>query len=130
MGNGEKVLFIDDEPIVRDLGRDMLEKLGYEVLIAGGAEEGMRLFKENMNELDLVILDVVMPGASGQELYMEMKKLAPDVIILLSSGYNKGFLEEDLAKEEINFIQKPYSMEDLTKKVRGLLDARSGRDGF
>jgi len=129
MGNGEKVLFIDDEPIVRDLGRDMLEKLGYEVLIAGGAEEGMRLFREHMKELDLVILDVVMPGASGQELYMEMKKLAPDVIILLSSGYNKGFLEEDLAKEEINFIQKPYSMEDLAKKVRGLLDARDSGDG-
>jgi len=119
----------EEKPVDKTQELQMLEKLGYEVLIAGGAEEGMRLFKEHLSELDLVILDVVMPGASGQELYMEMKKLAPEVIILLSSGYNKGFLEEDLAKEEINFIQKPYSMEDLAKKVRGLLDARDSGDG-
>jgi len=125
MGDGEVILFIDDEPIVRDLGRDMLRKLGYEVLIAGGAEEGMRIFNDRMNDLDLVILDVIMPGASGQKHYWKMKKLRPDVTILLSSGYNKGFLEESLATgADVNFIQKPYSMEELAKKVRELLDER------
>ena len=122
-GNGEVILFIDDEPIVRDLGRDMLQKLGYEVLIAGGAEEGMRIFNKRMKDIDLVILDVIMPGASGHELYGEMKKLRPDVTILLSSGYNRGFLEESLSTgADVNFIQKPYSMEELAKKVRELLD--------
>lgn len=126
LGKGETILFIDDEPIVRDLGMDMLSKLGYRVLIAGGAEEGMRLFRERMSELDLIILDVIMPGASGQELYNEMKAMRPDVTILLSSGYNKGFLEGSLdGGSSVNFIQKPYSMEELAKKVRVLLDSRS-----
>lgn len=124
LGKNEKVLFIDDEPVVRDLGRDMLVKLGYNVLTAGGADEGMKLFKENIDKLDLVILDIIMPGASGQDLFREMTRLNPKVKVILSSGYNRGFLEEDLANEEgVHFIQKPYAMEELARQVRKILDS-------
>jgi PAS domain S-box-containing protein len=126
-GAGEVILVIDDEPVICDLDRSMLEKLGYRVLTAGNATDGLRLFKENMGEIQLVILDVIMPGGGGREMLEALKESKPDIRALLSSGYNKSFVgEEFFSDERIGFIQKPYSMQDLATSVRRILDRGRG----
>jgi two-component system cell cycle sensor histidine kinase/response regulator CckA len=128
LGDGELILVIDDEPVVRDLGRDMLEKLGYRTFTAADADEGLKLFNEHRNDIEMVILDIIMPGASGQDVLGRIRETDRDVLVLLSSGYNKSFIgEEFLDDARLGFIQKPYSMEDLARKVRKLLDRNHER---
>ncbi len=122
-GKNEMVLMIDDEPVIQDVGRDMLQKLGYRALVASGAEDGLKIFGERKDEIDLVILDVIMPGANGFDVMREIAELKPGVLVLLSSGYNRSFFGEDLIDDkQVNFIQKPYSMEDLAIEVRSVID--------
>ena len=123
MTNKGNIHVIDDEPMVRDLDRSMLEKLGYRVLTAANANEGLRVFKEKMGEIDLVILDVIMPGGGGREVLEAMKEAKPEMLALLSSGYNMAFVgKEFFEDEQVDFIQKPYSMQDLAASVRQILD--------
>jgi len=124
-GKNEVILVIDDEPIIRDLSREMLGTLGYEPLTAGGAVEGMGIFKEEISRINLVILDIIMPHASGQEVLKEIRALKPDILVLLTSGYNRTFIGDDIIDDEnVYFIQKPYSMEELAREVRRLLDLK------
>ena len=116
------ILVIDDEPMVRDLDKSMLEKLGYRVLTAANANEGLRIFTEKMGEIDLVILDVIMPGGGGREVLEAMKEAKPEMLALLSSGYNRNFVGEEFFKDRrVDFIQKPYSMQDLAASVHEIL---------
>ncbi len=125
-GNGEKILVIDDEPMVRELARDMLEKLNYIPLVAGGAREGIKAFRENQDEIALVILDVIMPHASGKEVLKSIREIREDTRVIISSGYNESFIGEEVMKDQwIDFIQKPYSMEKLAIEVKRVL----GRTG-
>ena len=125
-GNGELILFIEDEPIVRNLGRDMLEKLSYRAITAPDAADGLRAFKDKINEIDLVILDMILPGSSGSEVLDTVRTLRPDVAVLLTSGYSSSYFGDLIGREKgIHFIQKPYSMEELAREVRRLLDARA-----
>ncbi len=124
-GKGEKILVIDDEPIVRDLSMEMLEKLGYKAIVAGDADDGMRKFKEQKDDIELVVLDIILPGASGHEVFKRMREIKSDTLVLLSSGYNRAFVgEEFINGSQIDFIQKPYSMEDLAREVRRILDRK------
>ncbi len=122
-GDNEMILFIDDEPIVRELGRNLLEKLGYRAITAGSAEEGLRIFQRQEDEIDLVVIDVIMPGASGQEAMKKMRERNPEILVVLSSGYSKNFLSEDITEDaRVSFMQKPYSMEELAREIRKCLD--------
>jgi len=122
MGSGETVLLVDDEPVVRELGIDMLESLGYRVLIAEDGWQGEIMFKKNIEEIDIVVLDIVMPGESGGELLKFIKKLSPEMPVLISSGFNRDRVDERmLESEEIEFIQKPYSMDELGIEIGKLL---------
>ncbi|MBD3180586.1 MAG: response regulator [Candidatus Latescibacteria bacterium] len=121
-GNGETVLLVDDEPVVRELGIDMLESLGYRVLVAEDGWQGERMFKKKKDEIDIVVLDIVMPGESGGELLEVIKKLSPEKPVLISSGFNRDRVDEKmLESEEIEFIQKPYSMDELGIEIGKLL---------
>ncbi|MBN1163202.1 MAG: response regulator [Candidatus Krumholzibacteriota bacterium] len=124
-GNNELILLIDDEELIRDLGVDMLEQLGYRPITARDAREGMKLFKERADEIDLVILDMIMPGANGKEVLQEIRAMNSDVLVLLSSGYNRASIGDQIIEgEKAEFIQKPYSMEDLAWEIHRLLSSR------
>jgi PAS domain S-box-containing protein len=123
-GHGELILFIDDEPVVRGLGRDMLEKLSYRAIIACDAPDGVRAFRERIADIDLVVLDMILPGAGGKEVLDTIRTLRPGVPVLLTSGYSRDYFGELVGEEKrTRFIQKPYSMEALAREVRSLLDA-------
>jgi CheY-like chemotaxis protein len=115
----ETILLVDDEDMIWDVIIDMLQELGYTVLLAGNGREAVEIYRENPEMIDLVILDMVMPEMDGHEAFFELKKLDPQVKVLLSSGYVS---EEDardvLEAGAAGFLQKPYRMEALARKIR------------
>ncbi len=120
----ETILLVDDEEIIRDLGVDILEDRGYRVFPAAEGKEAVRIYREQAQEIDLVILDVMMPGIGGKETYRQLRAINPQIKVLLSSGYStNGEVGEILKQGVSGFVQKPYREEELAAKVREVLDA-------
>lgn len=120
---GETVLVVEDEDAVRGIVTRVLSENGYRVLSCGDGKEGLRLFTEKMEEIDLLVTDVVMPGMGGQELASKLKASKPGIKVLYMSGYTDdainrhGVLDAGLA-----FIHKPFKPYALLEKVREVLD--------
>jgi len=120
------VLLIDDEKVVRDIGRDMLSSVGIKCLTAANGEEGVKLFKENKENISVVILDVEMPGMSGDKVAEVIKKIKPDVRVLFASGYTKDYLESKVFKGKINnFMPKPFFLNQLLFKLNEVIESDS-----
>ncbi len=120
----ETILFVDDEEIIRQLGADILEDVGYKVLFASGGEEAIRIYQQKRKKIALVILDMVMPGLGGRETFLKLKEINSKIKVLLSSGYSTNEGVGEILKEGVGgFIQKPYRDEDLIRKVREVLDS-------
>jgi PAS domain S-box-containing protein len=125
---GETILIVDDEPINISVMQEMLEMLHYRVLPAGSGEEAVAVYMEKQKEIDIVILDMVMPGISGGRTFDLLREINPDVGVILASGYSA----EGEARKIINrgcwgFIQKPFKLQELSRKIREVLDSRGGR---
>lgn len=125
------VLLVDDATILIDVGRQMLQALGYEVMVAGTGEEAVKVYEEHSNHIDLVILDMVIPGMGVGKVYDILKAVNPQVRVLLSSGYIfDAEVKEALSKGCNGFIQKPFSLEQLCHKIqRALGNNDSAIDG-
>jgi len=112
------ILLVDDEHMVLEVSVKMLERLGYTVLEAKGGREAIDIYEAHKNEIDLVVLDMIMPGMGGGETYDRIKEINPGVRVLLSSGYSlDGQASEILNRGCDGFIQKPFKMEELLGKV-------------
>jgi len=119
----ETILLVDDEDMVVEVGQAMLEKLGYRVLIARGGEEAIQTVHAMGNQIDLVILDLIMPGMNGSKAFEHIREIRPDMRVMLSSGYAiNGQAENIMQKGCKGFIQKPFSIYELSDKVRSILD--------
>ncbi|MBN2769567.1 MAG: response regulator [Spirochaetes bacterium] len=117
------ILVIDDEEILRKTSKAMLEECGYEVLTAKSGNEGIALYKENHDRISGIILDMIMPGLSGKETYQKLKEINPDVKVILASGFKQDERIESAMKMGIrDFIQKPYSLSELSLKAKKLLN--------
>jgi CheY-like chemotaxis protein len=117
-----RVLLADDEEDVRGVVRAMLETLGYEVIEARDGLDAVEIFRRRAAEIDLVILDLVMPRLTGEAAIGEMRRIAPAVPAILISGYDEsGRIREIVAAGFGGFLQKPFRRQDLGKKVRELL---------
>ncbi len=124
MRGAETILLVDDEEQVLDAAGAMLEHLGYTVLAAEGGEAACALYQDNKDRIDLVILDIIMPGMGGGEVYERIKAMNPDVKVLLSSGYTvNGDASEIIERGADSFIQKPFSITDLAYKIREVMDS-------
>jgi two-component system cell cycle sensor histidine kinase/response regulator CckA len=119
---GGTILLVDDEDMVLEVGTRVLEKLHYAVLKAENGRDAVALFARHPDQVVLVILDINMPGMSGAVVFEELRKLKPDVKILLTSGYGLGIqTQELLASGGCGFIQKPFSIAALTQKLTEIL---------
>jgi CheY-like chemotaxis protein len=119
----QTVLLVDDEKIVAQTGAAMLEKIGYEVLVAFDAEAALETFAAHKENVELVLLDMVMPGASGEVIFRELKAIDPHVNIILCSGYSiHGEASRIMDQGCDGFLQKPFSMEKLTAKIQEIID--------
>lgn len=122
----ETILLVDDEDMIIDVGKQILEKLGYNIMIAKSGREELNLYKKNQEKIDMVILDMIMPSMSGGETYDKLMEINPRIKVLLSSGYSvEGQATEILKRGCDGFIHKPFSVGELSQKIRGIFDTDS-----
>jgi two-component system, cell cycle sensor histidine kinase and response regulator CckA len=124
----ETILLVEDEEMVRNLSRQILETCGYRILEARNGVEALTICQKFDSKIDLLMTDVVMPQMGGRELAEKLSQMYPQIRLLFTSGYtDDGIIRLGVIKTGDNFIQKPFSFETLAKKVRDLLDAKNGR---
>jgi CheY-like chemotaxis protein len=115
---------VDDEAIILEVGGRMLRQLGYHVLAAESGAEALEVYRSHNAPIHLVIFDMIMPGMSGNELFEGIRRIDPGVRALLSSGYGlNNQAREILDSGCAGFIQKPFDLRELSRKVRELLEA-------
>lgn len=113
------ILFADDNDVVLDVGEKLLQKLGYQPLLAKSGQEAIEVFKKNQKEVDLTILDMRMPDLSGLEIFAEINKIRQGFKVLIMSGDPEDDrIEELLSLGCIGFIPKPFSVNLLDQKIR------------
>ncbi|MCP3952628.1 MAG: response regulator [Desulfobacterales bacterium] len=119
------ILLVDDEAMIVDVGRQLLDRLGYTVLTAASGQEALSIYSREKNKIDLVILDMIMPGLGGGETFNRLYRINPGVRVILSSGYSvNGQATEILRRGCSGFIQKPFNLESLSQKVSAVLKKR------
>ncbi|MGZ6275350.1 MAG: ATP-binding response regulator [Syntrophales bacterium] len=117
------ILLVDDEDMIVEVSRELLEVLGYHVHVAKNGRDAIEIYKEKQNEIDVIILDMIMPGMSGEEIFEVLKSINPDVRVILSSGYSINGKAKEIMKRGCKaFIQKPFQMGDLSDKIQKVLD--------
>jgi CheY-like chemotaxis protein len=116
------VLLVDDEDYIREVGRQMLEKIGYTVVTAEEGEAAIHIFEGAPARFDIVILDLIMPGLGGGDVFDRLREIKSDAKVLLSSGYSlDGQAMEIIDRGCSGFIQKPFTMKSLSQKIREVL---------
>jgi CheY-like chemotaxis protein len=118
------ILLVDDEEMVLSIGVQMIEKLGHTVMGASSGHEAVRIYRENNQTIDVIILDMVMPDLSGGDAVETIKGINPNVRILLSSGYGRNAKANEIIEKGCDgFIPKPFSMRELSESILHALSA-------
>ena len=122
----ETVLLVDDEKMIVEVGGEILSALGYEVMLAKSGEEAVKLYQDNKDQIDIVVLDMIMPGMGGGETFDRLKEINQDVKVLLSSGYSVDGMATEILQRGCNqFIQKPFNIKELSQKLREVIDHKA-----
>ena len=120
-GNGT-ILLIDDEKMIIDVGQELLQELGFDVLTATSGPDAIDIYRQKSADIDLVIMDLIMPGMSGGETFDRLKEIDTQVKVLLSSGYSiNGQAAKILERGCDGFIQKPFNINQLSEKIQGII---------
>jgi two-component system cell cycle sensor histidine kinase/response regulator CckA len=123
---GETILLVDDDNTNVETLAELLKKLEYRVYVAESGQEALAVYAEKKDEIDLVILDMILPGISGGETYDRLKGINPAVKVLLASGYSiDGQAKEILDRGCNGFIQKPFGLQELSRKMRRIMEGKS-----
>jgi two-component system, cell cycle sensor histidine kinase and response regulator CckA len=123
LGGTEMILVIDDEIQIVQMIHRLLTDAGYQVLDAYSGADGIRIFKEKVQEIDLVLLDIVMPGMGGEEVMSQLLKLRPDTKVLLVSGFSEQDRHQALMNMgALGFVAKPFNIHELLKEIRSILE--------
>lgn len=121
----ETILLVDDETVIVEVTQEILEELGYRVLVAPNGEDALAIYQEQQKEIDLVILDMIMPGIGGGEVFDRLRAMNPGVKVILSSGYSINSEAMDIMERGVRFfLQKPFTVTDLSVRVREALDKK------
>lgn len=117
------ILLVDDEPLMRIVGESLLSELGYNVILAADGEQAVEVFRNRHKDILIVLLDMIMPRMDGKEAYRIMRHIAPDVRVILSSGFSRDNDLEEMRREGVcAFIEKPYQIDTLTKALDAVMD--------
>ncbi|MBW2021213.1 MAG: response regulator, partial [Deltaproteobacteria bacterium] len=121
----ETILLVDDEDMVINVAPEMLKAMGYRVLLARSGKEAIEVYKNSKDNIDMVILDMVMPDMGGGGVYDRIKEINPNVKVLLSSGYSIDSQASEILERGCDgFIQKPFNIKDLSLSIRKVLDQK------
>jgi CheY-like chemotaxis protein len=124
----ETVLLAEDHDGLRELGKETLEALGYHVILAENGSEAVALFKSNAARIDVVVMDVVMPGMSGPDAYAEMSSIQPGLGVVFATGYTAEAASlTSLVEKGASVLQKPYSAKSLSKAIRTVLENNTSK---
>jgi two-component system cell cycle sensor histidine kinase/response regulator CckA len=119
----ETILLVDDEKMVLEVNKELLASMGYKVHAVGSGQEAIAVYTEKRNKIDLIILDMIMPGISGSDTFDRLREINPEIKVLLSSGYSLNGQAQSIMDRGCNgFLQKPFNLEQLASKVRETLD--------
>ncbi len=117
------ILIVEDEALIRNMAKEVLESLGYDVLTAEDGEEGLDVYTRNKSRINLILLDIIMPKLSGKDFVFAIDHENQNLKIILTSGFNQEIgLESLLKKNNINFIQKPYRIAVLSQMIHDMLE--------
>jgi two-component system, cell cycle sensor histidine kinase and response regulator CckA len=117
------ILFVDDEPVILNVGGEILKTLGYKIITAEDGPQAIEKYKLSSENIDLIILDMVMPEMGGGEVFDELKKINPKVKVLLSSGYSlNGQASKIINRGCVGFIQKPFTIHDIAIQLRKFIN--------
>ncbi len=123
------VLVVDDEPIVREVTARLLDRLGYFALLASGCDEALQMLRHHAGEIELVLLDMIMPGKSGRDCFHEVRRLHPAVKVVMASGYTRGEEVSDLIELGLSgFLRKPFRSAELAKTLARALGRRTSNE--
>lgn len=119
-----RILLVDDEQLVRELGADSLRNLGYKVTLCGDGEEAVEYYKKSWKEIDLVILDMIMPKMGGRETFLAMRDINPEIKAVLCSGFSSENESQEILDEGLlGFIAKPFTQSELSEKISSALES-------
>lgn len=125
----ETILLVDDDDAVARSVRNILEHAGYHVMIANSGDEAIDIYKEYFPQIDLVLLDMILPDINGEQVYPQLKEVNANVLVVLISGYSVNRQINALLNQGCaDFIQKPFQTQSLTAKIRFVLDRKHQRD--
>ena len=121
--SGKYVLVVDDEEVIRDIAKEILEGQRMIVALAKSGEEALTFYKAHITEIDLVMLDIVMPIMNGVRVFHKLKKINPDIKVIFFSGYAESDKITKLKEieEAVQFIQKPFNMADFISLIHQVL---------
>jgi CheY-like chemotaxis protein len=113
---------VDDEESVQEVGQQLLEHIGYRVLTARDGREAVELYQKKSDDIDIVLLDIVMPNMGGGNAYDRLKEINPNVKVLLLSGYGADDQATEILEHGCDgFMQKPFDIKELSVKIREIL---------
>ena len=122
-GGQETILIVDDEEIIRSMLQELLESLGYTIFLAIDGEDAVQLYSQRHDDIDLVIMDMIMPKMGGQETCLKLKEINPAIKVILSSGFSQDNAVQEILSAGVNgFIHKPFTIPELSKKIREVLN--------
>jgi signal transduction histidine kinase/CheY-like chemotaxis protein len=128
-GAGE-ILIVDDEEVVRNFVRNCLQQFGYTSVVAANGQEALEIFRQDPGRIAAVILDLTMPVMSGEETFHELRRIRPDVKILVSTGYDEAETATRFEGSVVSaFVQKPYTAGELARKVKAALQSSATMQG-
>jgi signal transduction histidine kinase/CheY-like chemotaxis protein len=123
-GGSETILIVDDDLSVRESLQRALEDFGYRIIPAGDGEEGLARFKENAGDVNIVLLDMIMPKMPGRELLKQLLEIKPDVKVIISSGHDEGHFDDPILRSAKGYLKKPFEIKVLEKAIRRVLDQK------
>jgi PAS domain S-box-containing protein len=119
----ETVLIVDDDPMASQVGRDILERWGYRIMVADSGSEAIEIYSEYKEQIQLVLLDIILPDLTGDHVFFSLKKINPNILVIVASGYNVNQMIANLLNSGcVDFVQKPFQSSILSAKVRAALD--------
>jgi CheY-like chemotaxis protein len=124
-GGIETILLVDDEKSILDFGRRVLSNFGYTVLTASDGEGALEIYQNEKGKVDLIILDLIMPGMGGQRCLEELLRISPEAKVIIASGYSiDGHPKTMIEAGARAFVNKPYDIKQILKIIRTVLDGK------
>lgn len=119
----KNILVIDDEDVIRQLLNDILDMLGFNVILSAAPEEALEIYREQGQNIDLILMDMMMPGMNGEQLYKAMNEIDRNNRVIVLSGYSMADEVESMIREgAVGFIQKPVSIAKLKETIMKALE--------